>query len=126
MGKNNKGRVLIVDDEDMNISMLKLILSPEYAVYASTDGKDALEAATEILPDIILLDIVMPEMDGYAVIAELKKSEKTKDIPVIFLTGMTDSENEKKGLSLGAVDYILKPFTRDLILERVKYHLNVC
>ena len=125
MDEAAKKRVLVVDDEDSNILLLTRILSTEYTVYASTDGQDAIEAAEELLPDIILLDIVMPDMDGYAVITALKSSGKTKAIPVIFLTAMTSPEDEIKGLTLGAVDYIFKPFSRDLLLKRVDMHLQL-
>ena len=125
MKKDIKGRILVIDDESANIIILKRILGNDYTVYASTDGADAIEAAEDLLPDIILLDVVMPDMDGHAVIAELKNSKKTKDIPVIFLTAMTSPEDEVKGLSLGAVDYIFKPFSASLILKRVELHLQL-
>ena len=118
-----KSSILVVDDEEMCITGLTQILSPKYTVHVSMSGQDAVEAAKKFLPDIILLDIVMPEMDGYAVIAALKKSKKTRDIPVIFLTAMTSAEDEIKGLDFGAVDYIFKPFSRDLLLRRVELHL---
>ncbi|MCL2718379.1 MAG: response regulator [Lachnospiraceae bacterium] len=123
MKKAKKSRILVVDDENTNLVMLKHILSPEYHVYASTNGEDAIEAAAELLPDIILLDIVMPGLDGYDVISKLKIIEGTKNIPVIFLTGMTTPEDEIKGLNYGAVDYIFKPFSRDLLLKRIEIHL---
>ena len=120
-----KNSILIVDDESSNIIALTKTLSPEYTVRAAINGRDAINTAKKHLPDIILLDIVMPEMDGYAVIAELKNSDNLKDIPVIFLTAMTNSENEAKGLKLGAVDYIYKPFSQELLLERVEMHLRL-
>jgi len=119
MAETKKNSVLIVDDEDINVIILTNILESEYTVYSSSSGQDAIETAEERLPDIILLDIVMPGMDGYAVITALKKSEKTKDIPVIFITGLNDAENEKKGLALGALDYITKPFTPEIVRFRV-------
>ena len=125
MTETKTNSVLIVDDENMNIIALMNILDSEYTVYSSTDGQDAIEAAEEFLPDIILLDVVMPEMDGYAVITALKKSEKTKDIPVIFITGLSDAENEKKGLALGALDYITKPFTPEIVKLRVHNQMKM-
>ena len=123
MKKSKKSRILVVDDENTNLVMLKQILSPEYHVYVSTHGEDAIEAAEELLPDVILLDIVMPGMDGYDVISRLKSSDLTKHIPVIFLTAMTTPEDEIKGLNYGAVDYIFKPFSRELLLKRLEIHL---
>ena len=125
MSEHNKKRILIVDDESVNIKILKQILSLDYNVSAATDGPDAIEAAEEILPDIILLDIVMPDMDGYTVISKLKSNEKTKDIPVIFLTAMTSPGDETKGFNLGASDYIFKPFSADLLLRRVEMNLKL-
>ncbi|MDR0495103.1 MAG: response regulator [Treponema sp.] len=120
-----KNSVLIVDDEDTNIMALTYILNPEYAVFAVKDGQDAIEVAEEYHPDIILLDVVMPEMDGYTVISALKKSEKTQDIPVIFITGLNNPGDEEKGLSLGAADYISKPFSPAIVKLRVQNHMQI-
>jgi len=124
MTETKKYSILVVDDEDFNIDLLTRIFDSEYIVYCSLDGKKALEMAEELLPDIILLDIIMPEMDGYTVITKLKKSKKTKDIPVIFLTSMIDAASEVKGFNYGAVDYIHKPFKRETLLRRVELHLQ--
>ena len=121
----DKKRILVVDDESTNIKILKYTLGLDYNVSAATDGPDALEVAEELLPDLILLDIVMPDMDGYAVISKLKGNEKTKDIPVIFLTAMVSPEDETKGFNLGASDYIFKPFSSDLLLRRVEMNLKI-
>ncbi|MCL2230681.1 MAG: ATP-binding protein [Treponema sp.] len=123
--QNKKNSILVVDDERDNISSLKIILSPEYKVYASTKGKDAIETAHEFLPDIILLDVLMPDMDGYDVITALKNSEKTRDIPVIFITGLDNSSAEIKGLALGAADYILKPFHPAIVKLRVQHQVQL-
>ena len=123
MSETKKHSILIVDDESSNIMALTHILSPEYTVRAVKNGKDALMAAEKFLPDVILLDIIMPDMDGYEVIAALKSSEKTRGIPVIFLTAKIDPEDEAKGLNLGAVDYVIKPFSRGNLLKRVEMHL---
>ena len=124
VSKAKKNSVLIVDDERSNISMLRFILSSEYTVYASIDGQDAVETAEEVMPDVILLDIIMPEMDGFAVIAALKNSEKTRNIPVIFITGLDSREDEEKGLALGAVDYILKPFDAAVVKQMVQNQIK--
>ena len=120
---DKKHSVLIVDDELANIRLLSGMLDGEYKLHAATNGADAIKIAKEHRPGIILLDVVMPEMDGYAVIAELKADEMTKDIPVIFLTAADGPENENKGLMLGADDYVFKPFSRARLLERIKMHL---
>jgi len=119
----NKPSVLIVDDETTNLKLLSHTLSPSYNVYSAANGQDALIAAGKCLPDIILLDIVMPGMDGFEVLEALKSSKQTKHIPVVFLTSQNDPESETKGLNLGAVDYIFKPFSQSLLLKRVEIHL---
>ena len=125
MSERKKNRILVVDDESVNIMILRDILCLDYNVSAAMDGSDALEIAEELLPDLILLDIVMPDMDGYTVISKLKDNAKTKDIPVIFLTAMTTPEDETKGFNFGATDYIFKPFSADLLLRRVEMNLKV-
>ena len=121
----NKSTVLVVDDEDTNIMILMHMLDSKYRVFASTDGADAIIAAEKIKPDIILLDLVMPVMDGYQVLSKLKSSRKTKDIPVILVTSKTDAESEVKGLGAGAIDYILKPYKKELLLQRLELHLQL-
>jgi diguanylate cyclase (GGDEF)-like protein len=120
-----KNSVLVVDDENSNIMMLTHILSPVYTVYAVKNGLKAIEAAEKYLPDVVLLDIVMPDMDGYAVIAALKDSDNTRDIPVIFITGLSNSEDEEKGLNMGASDYISKPFSPAIVNLRVKNQIKM-
>ena len=120
-----KNTVLIVDDEPPNIVALMHILSPVYTVYAANNGQKAIETAEKYLPDVILLDIIMPEMDGYDVLQELKKSEKTCDIPVIFITGLNKEDDEEKGLTLGAADYISKPFNSAIVKLRVKNQIKM-
>ncbi|MCL2084757.1 MAG: diguanylate cyclase [Oscillospiraceae bacterium] len=119
MSEEKKRSILVVDDESSNIMTLSHILSPDYTVYAAKNGQSALKAAEKHLPDVILLDVIMPEMDGYAVITALKASENTKNIPVIFITGLSGDDNEEKGLSLGAADYICKPFSTAIVKIRV-------
>lgn len=121
--QEEKCSVLIVDDEVININALTHSLKPKYTVHAVISGEDAVAAAEKYAPDIILLDIVMPGMDGYEVLTELKSRESTKYIPVIFLTSKNDPESENRGLRLGAVDYIFKPFSQGLLLKRIELHL---
>ena len=126
MEKNgNKNSVLVVDDERSNIITLISILTPDYTVYVSNEGQGAAEIAEKSLPDVILLDVLMPEMDGYEVITALKKSEKTRDIPVIFITGLDSGEAEEKGLALGAADYIAKPFKPSVVKLRVDNQIKM-
>ena len=123
--KKHSNIVLIVDDETANIIALTNILSPEYDVFAAKNGPDAITLAEKHSPDVILLDVLMPEMDGYEVIGTLKGMEKTHDIPVIFITGLDNIDAEKKGLSLGAADYIPKPFNPDIVKLRVQIQIKL-
>ena len=125
MGKLKKNSVLIVDDEKSNIIALTNILDTEYRVYAVRDSREAVEVAGKNMPDVILLDILMPEMDGYTVISALKNSEQTRDIPVIFITGLDNAEAEEKGLALGAADYIPKPFPSGIVRLRVQNQIKL-
>ena len=125
MKKEEKNSVLIVDDESANIVTLMHILTPEYTVYATSEGQKTVEIAEKSLPDVILLDVIMPDMDGYEVIAALKKNKKTRDIPVIFITGLTSSEAEEIGLNLGAVDYIPKPFHSAIVMLRIANQMKI-
>jgi len=120
----NKQKILIVDDSSENIELLNSMLQEEYDVLFSTSGKKALQIADESEPDIILLDIVMPQMDGYEVILSLKDNPKTKNIPVIFLTAKTSKEDLLKGFKYGGVDYIIKPLCEEEIKARLKTHLD--
>jgi len=125
MAEAKSNSVLIVDDEKSNIIALTHILSSEYTIYFAKNGTDAIELAEKFLPDVILLDILMPGMDGYDVISRLKKGNKTNEIPVIFITGLTGVEEEEKGLSLGAVDYISKPFSPAIVKLRVRSQMQM-
>lgn len=119
-----KSRVLIVDDEPGNIKILSSVLAGDYALSVATSGEQALEVARVQSPDIVLLDMIMPGMDGIEVCEALKASEDTKDIPVIFVTSMSDSVNEERGLDAGAVDYISKPISPPIVKARVKIHIQ--
>jgi len=116
-------KIIVVDDIVTNLSVAKSALSDKYDVFTAPSGEKLLLLLERLLPDLILLDIEMPDMDGYEVITILKNSERTAHIPVIFLTGKIDPEHEVKGLSLGAVDYITKPFSRELLLKRIDLHV---
>jgi len=123
--KNKKNTILIVDDEPMNIVVLTHILKPDYTVYIEKDGMSCMEAVYELMPDLIILDILMPTMSGFEVITALKNDAATKDIPVIFITGLNSSKDEEKGLKLGAADYISKPFSPAVVKLRVKHQLQI-
>ncbi len=120
-----KHGILIVDDSKMNIEILTDALKSDYNVFSATSGMDALEIACRQAPDIILLDVIMPEMDGYEVCACLKADPLTKNIPVIFITGQDQEEDEAKGLAVGAIDYITKPIRPSLIKARIHNHLQL-
>ncbi|SET61594.1 HD-GYP domain-containing protein [Thalassotalea agarivorans] len=116
--------ILVVDDNPDNIDVLTGILRPYYKVKAAINGKLALKiASSKAKPDLILLDIMMPEIDGYQVCKELKANPVTRHIPVIFVTAKTEIEDEKQGFELGAVDYITKPVSMPIVLARIKTHL---
>ncbi len=121
---NEKQTVLVVDDTAANIDLLSNILSDNYKVKVANNGRRALAiAAKSPHPDLILLDIMMPEMDGYEVCRQLKDNAATADIPIIFITAKTTSEDEKQGFALGAVDYIVKPFNPVIVEARVRSQL---
>ena len=129
MDTNHKNTILIVDDAPENIDVLRGILKDHYQLKIATNGKKALKIANSDLkedrPDLILLDIMMPEMDGYEVCRQLKGNYKTAGIPVIFVTAKGEVEDEAKGFDLGAVDYMTKPVSSILVLKRVQNHLNL-
>ncbi|HEY4079182.1 MAG TPA: two-component system response regulator [Burkholderiaceae bacterium] len=119
-------RVLVVDDTPENLSLMNDLLQDLYQVKVAPSGARALKIArSDTPPDLILLDIMMPEMDGYAVCRELKADPRTADIPVIFLTAMSEEADEEMGLGLGAVDYITKPVNGPILRARVRAHLQL-
>jgi len=120
-----KNKILIVDDDRANLMYLDNLLSADHALHMAKDGAQALKRANEDLPDLILLDIIMPGMSGYEVLSELKRSERTRDIPVIFITGLNNDEDEMKGLELGADDYISKPFNDAIVRLRIRNQLKI-
>ena len=122
----DKSRILVVDDTPANIKILADLLRKDYHLSVATSGGDALAiAGSEDQPDLVLLDIMMPEMDGYEVCRRLKAEPKTRDVPIIFITAMSEVDDETKGFSLGAVDYITKPFRPPIVLARVAAHLEL-
>ena len=123
---SRQSTILVVDDTPENIDVLAGLLSEEYAVKVAMSGEKALELANqEPIPDLILLDVMMPGMDGYEVCRLLKGNPATANIPVIFLTAKDETEDETKGLGLGAADYILKPVSPPILEARVKTHLTL-
>jgi phosphoserine phosphatase RsbU/P len=116
--------VLLVDDAPANLQVVNSILKSTYKIRIATSGEKALKIASQSpAPDLILLDVMMPEMDGYEVCSQLKSRPDTRDIPVIFLTGQTETDDETKGFEVGAVDYIHKPFSPAVVKARVHTHL---
>lgn len=125
MNESNKKKILIVDDVPTNITILTEILMSDYKMMCATNGKDALKLAASSTPDLILLDIMMPELDGYEVCRKLKSDEATRAIPVIFLTAKSEEADEVKGLELGAADYISKPFSASILTHKVRIHIEL-
>lgn len=123
MMKNGRSNILIIDDERFNIDILVEALKNDYETTIAKSGEQALKRLEKILPDLILLDIMMPDMDGYEVIKRLKAAERTKNIPVIFITAMNAVGAETRGLELGAIDYITKPISPPIVSARVRNHL---
>lgn len=117
--------ILIVDDEISNIEIMNAILEDDYEICFATSGPQALETARANLPDLILLDILMPEMDGFEVCRRLKSEALLADVPVIFTTGLGDTEDEVRGLSLGAIDYVTKPIQPVILRARVSNHIEL-
>ena len=122
---DRKNSILIIDDSEVSIMALKDILETDYTVYTAKNGKIGMEQAEKELPDIILLDIIMPEIDGYTVLTSLKKNEKTKGIPVMLISSLDDMRNEQKGFILGAADYVSKPFSPTVVKHRVQNQIDV-
>jgi CheY-like chemotaxis protein len=118
-------RVLLVDDTETNIDILVQTLENDVSLQVAMDGESALEGVADAPPDLILLDIMMPGLDGYEVIRRLKADERFREIPVIFCTAMAEVDDETKGFNLGAVDYITKPFSPPIVRARVRTHLSL-
>lgn len=120
-----KQRILIVEDVRLNAQILLNVLKDEYDLRLASNGLEALEMVKEQMPDLILLDIIMPEMDGYAVCAELQADPNTRDIPILFLTALEGDKNEAYGIELGAMDYIRKPFNVPVVKAKIRNHLEL-
>lgn len=122
---SNKPRILIVDDDKINQRLLQGLLADDYTIEKAEGGCQALTMIGANSPDLILLDVMMPQMDGFQVIRELKNNEMTQNIPVIFITALNSVTNEEEGLKLGAVDYIKKPFIPSIVKARVRNILTM-
>jgi len=123
-GFTKKATILVVDDTPDNLALMSSLLKNDYQVPVASSGEKALKIAmSDLPPDLILLDIMMPGMDGYEVCQRLKRDPRTMAIPVIFVTAKAEEEDEKKGLELGAIDYITKPISPPILMARVKNHL---
>ena len=120
---DHRQRILIVDDAEENLLILENLLAEMADIHTARDGAEALAVAEELLPDLVLLDVRMPTMDGHEVCKRLKASDRTRNISVVFVTGLSDEEDEELGLELGAVDYVTKPFSPAIIMARVRNHL---
>lgn len=118
-------KILIVDDEPNNLQILRQILNADYSLIFAKNGKEALDAVEKHKPDLVLLDVMMPEMDGYEACQQLKNNPITQSIPVIFVTAMSDVDDESHGFDVGAVDYITKPVSAPIVLSRVRTHLSL-
>ena len=125
LGDDVKSTILVVDDSRLSMMHLVQILQNDYILHTATSGVEAVQVAKAIKPDIILMDIVMPQMDGYEALSVLKNTQETKDIPVIFISSLDQEMNEEKGLGLGAVDYISKPYNPAIVKLRVRVQLKI-
>lgn len=117
--------ILVVDDTKQNRTLLKELLQPDHRIYLAKDGQQALTMAAKHRPGLILLDILLPDMSGYDVLVALKRTPATQNIPVIFITALNNPDDESRGLKLGAVDFISKPFSPPVVLARVKNQLTI-
>ena len=125
MNADDVQKVLVADDDAINRQVLSELLKPEYTVVLAKNGAQTLELAARHLPDLILLDVVMPDMDGYEVLRRLRADPQTEHISVIFISGLDRPEDEANGLNMGASDYIAKPFNATVVTARVGLHLQV-
>ena len=125
MNASGKNSILVVDDEKLNLEVLGNILSEDYTVYMTKSGLSAIKMANKYLPDLILLDIIMPDINGYEILSALKSSEQTRHIPVIIITGLNRVEDEEKGLAMEAADFIHKPFSATIVKLRVRNQMQI-
>jgi len=124
-GSDKSFTLLCIDDETLNLKILSSIFKEHYRVVVSKSAQQGLATALEVIPDLILLDVLMPNEDGFELIVKLKAHPDLKHIPVIFITGLQNSEDEEKGLTLGACDYIQKPFNYGIVRARVNTHFEL-
>jgi DNA-binding response OmpR family regulator len=122
---NEQKKIIAVDDIPENLTAIRNTLKDLYEVYPCPSAFKMFELLEHVKPDLIMLDVGMPDMDGYEAIKKLKSDGRFKEIPVIFLSAMSDEKSEMEGLQLGAVDYIHKPFVTPLLLQRIKIHLSM-
>jgi len=122
---DDRPRILVVDDERVNINILNALLKADYKIMAATTGEQALKAALSGQPDLILLDVLLPGMDGHEICRKLKSDPDTRSIPIIFITAMDDAESETMAFTLGAVDFIPKPFNNAVVKARVGAHMRL-
>ena len=125
MNMSGMQKVLVADDDAINRQVLGELLKPEYTVLLAKNGEQALDLAARHAPDLLLLDVVMPDMDGYEVLGRLRADPQTEHISVIFISGLDRPEDEANGLNMGASDYIAKPFNATVVTARVALHLQV-
>ncbi|RYF26970.1 MAG: two-component system response regulator [Comamonadaceae bacterium] len=123
--EDHRPRLLLVDDEPTNLQVLRHVLQDDYRLLFATDGARALQIAQQQRPDLILLDVMMPQMDGHSVCLTLKADRATAGIPVIFVTALTEAKDEARGFDVGAVDYITKPVSAPVVRARVRTHLSL-
>ena len=124
MAEDHQATVLVVDDTESNIDIAVEALGEQYEISVALDGESALEIVEEEVPDLIFLDIMMPDMDGYEVCKRLRAAEKTRSIPVVFLSAITGEEEKQKGFDLGAVDYLTKPIEPKALQDTVSRILS--
>jgi DNA-binding response OmpR family regulator len=122
---DGKKVIFVVDDNNGNLVACRSILKPYYEVYPVQSAEKMFEMLVHIMPDLILLDVEMPEISGYDALRKLKNNDAHKDIPVIFLSARSDSTSEMEGFNLGALDYIHKPFSSNILLRRIEMHLSL-
>ena len=125
MTRDGNASILVIDDTPANLSLLNQLLRTHYRVRLANSGARGLELAVSAPPDLILLDIMMPDMDGYEVFRRLKALPETAGVPIIFLTAKVGAEDEEFGLAMGAVDFIHKPIAPSVVLARVRIHLQI-
>ncbi len=122
---NEREKIIAVDDNLENLTTLKNTLKDLYEVFPCPSAAKMFNLLERVRPDLILLDVEMPEMNGYDAARKLKNESQTGEIPIIFLTSMSDAQSEMEGLTIGAIDYIHKPFVAHLLLQRIKTHLSI-